>query len=133
VRIVVRGALGSDNDVITRLRQSSLEESGRYRGHIDPDYRPGMHALVLVEGEVVGAVAFVDSGTVREITFVHVHPDARGVGAGDALVAWVIEDATEKGIRALRGTALPGDRATKNLFERNGLVARAIQVERTLD
>lgn len=131
--ISVRKSLESETVVVHRLRESAAAESARYRGHIDQDARAAEHAVVLVDDEVVGALGYVDEGSVRDITFVHVHPDARGVGAGDALLAWVLADAGTRGISSLRGTALPGDRATKNLFERNGLVARVIGVERTLD
>lgn len=130
--VSVRRAVGSDVDVIGRLRESSVAESVKYRGHLDPDGKPSEHAVAEVSGETVGVIGWVDEATVRTISVVHVHPDARGIGAGDALVAWVIADATAKGLRSLRGQALPGDRETKNLFERNGLVARAIQVERNL-
>jgi len=34
---------------------------------------------------------------------------------------------------AVQSTALPGDRATKNFFESQGMVARAILVHRWLD
>jgi hypothetical protein len=44
-----------------------------------------------------------------------------------------LASARAAGVRRVGGSALPGDRATKNLFERNGLVARLILVERGLD
>jgi ribosomal protein S18 acetylase RimI-like enzyme len=66
------------------------------------------------------------------VTDLWVEPEARGVGVGEAvmdlLVAWA-EDHACIGIDAL---ALPGDRATKNFFERFGLKARAIVVHRAL-
>jgi hypothetical protein len=39
----------------------------------------------------------------------------------------------ERGAVAIQSTALPGDRATKNFFESQGMVARAIIVHRWLD
>lgn len=66
---------------------------------------------------------------VREVW---VEPDAREVGAGEALVsaamAWAIaEEAT-----AIDAWALPGARELKNLFERLGLTARLLTVRRSL-
>lgn len=66
------------------------------------------------------------------VTDLWVEPEARGVGVGevvmDELIAWA-EARSCIGIDAL---ALPGDRATKNFFERFGLKARAIVVHRSL-
>ena len=131
--ISVRVATAADSDFIAGLQRSACDEAVRYRGHLDPVLTPTVDAVVLVGGEAVGTVSFADEGDVRNLTFVHVHADARGIGAGDALIGWVLADATQRGIRTVRAAALPGDRSTKNLFERNGLVARAIQVERRLD
>jgi GNAT superfamily N-acetyltransferase len=56
----------------------------------------------------------------------YVVPDAREVGVGDALVAAVRATASERGCAWLDALALPGDRALKNLYERNGLTARLL-------
>jgi GNAT superfamily N-acetyltransferase len=63
----------------------------------------------------------------------YVEPDARSVGVGEALVELVLAWARAGGCIGVEGFALPGDRATKNLFERYGLVARAILVHRSLE
>ena len=66
-----------------------------------------------------------------EISFfegVYVHPDAREVGCGDALVAEARRIAIESGGRRLEAIALPGDRETKNLYERAAITAKAITV-----
>lgn len=131
--ITVRRAVASDAGAIAALRSRSETEASRYRGHIDADHHAVVSVVALIADEVVGAVSFHDDGSVRTVSFVHVHENARGVGVGDALMAWVLDDARNVGCSHIRSTALPGDRATKNLFERNGLVARAIQVESRLD
>ncbi len=64
---------------------------------------------------------------------VYVAPDAREVGFGDVLLAEAIG-----AIRASRGVcvesfALPGDRDTKNLYERAGVTARKIIVSKRFD
>jgi GNAT superfamily N-acetyltransferase len=63
----------------------------------------------------------------------HVEKVFRGVGVGDHLMDAFLAAARAAGVSRVGGEALPGDRATKNLFERNGLVARLILVERNLD
>ena len=96
--------------------------------------------LVLVgtlDGSVVGYAvvheqALADGGSLGVIDDLYTEPLARGVGVGeqlmDALLAWC----TERGFQGVDGLALPGDRHTKNYFEANGLVARAIVVHRVL-
>lgn len=73
-----------------------------------------------------------DGALLAVVSDLYVEPEARGVGVGEAvmdcLVAWA-ESAGAVGIDAL---ALPGDRETKNFFERFGLTARAILVHRSL-
>ncbi len=61
-----------------------------------------------------------------------VHPDARGIGIGFVLMREASETATANGCCGIDARALPGDRATKNFFESFGLVARAIEVHRSL-
>jgi GNAT superfamily N-acetyltransferase len=61
-----------------------------------------------------------------------VEPEARDVGVGEAMMDLVVEWCSERGLRGIDAIALPGDRATKNFFERFGLTARAILVHRPL-
>jgi GNAT superfamily N-acetyltransferase len=61
-----------------------------------------------------------------------VDPEAREVGVGEAIMELVLDWCTARGVIGLDGVALPGDRATKNFFERFGLTARAIVVHRSL-
>jgi ribosomal protein S18 acetylase RimI-like enzyme len=130
--IEVRPATEADNGILALLLEAARSESARYRGHIDPDNRPHTAVVACVVGEVVGVLFFRDDDSIRTISVVHVDESARNVGVGDALVGFVLRNASESGCTHIRSTALPGDRATKNLFERNGMVARAIQVERNL-
>ena len=55
------------------------------------------------------------------------------MGVGEILIETLKADAMERGAVAIQSTALPGDRATKNFFESQGMVARAIIVHRWLD
>ena len=52
---------------------------------------------------------------------------------GEAIIGALLDDARDRGAVAVQSTALPGDRATKNFFESQGMVARAIIVHRWLD
>ena len=57
---------------------------------------------------------------------------ARELGFGDALLAAAIEGARACGAVAVEGQSLPGDRHTKNLYERAGIVARLITTYKLL-
>jgi GNAT superfamily N-acetyltransferase len=82
----------------------------------------------------VGAGRVTTRGTERvgTVDCCYVEPDARGIGVGgalaDALSAWF----AAAGCRALEAPALPGDRATKQLFESQGLSARLLVLHRRL-
>lgn len=130
--IEVRRAEAGDAAAIADMTGAAASESGRYRGHLDSDSRPVSSLVACVSGDVVGVLSYVDEARIRCVTLVHVREQAREVGVGDALMEFVLRDAVQAGCTHIRSSALPGDRATKNLFERNGLVARAIQVEKKL-
>jgi GNAT superfamily N-acetyltransferase len=87
------------------------------------DGQPGLDVGFLVL-ELALPVARVDQ--------VFVTPDARELGFGDALVEAATLAAVEAGAHVLEGEALPGDRDTKNLYERAGITARLITVSRSL-
>lgn len=72
-----------------------------------------------------------DDGVVR-VDQVWVTPEARELGFGDELLATAIARAKEHGAMAVEGQALPGDRHTKNLYERAGIVARLITTYKRL-
>lgn len=109
------------------------QEQKRYRGRRSPS-PPGEHAfLAEIDGRVCGSLAWSRQGTTVTVDHVYVDEWARGVGVGDALMNSLLVEAKRIGARSVGSSALPGDRALKNLFERNGLVAREILVERMLD
>ena len=70
---------------------------------------------------------------VARVDQVYVTPDARELGFGDALLEAATAAAVAAGADVLEGQALPGDRDTKNLYERAGITARLITVSRRLD
>jgi len=63
---------------------------------------------------------------------IYVEPPARGVAVGEVLMDAVIDWCEAAGCTGVDAVALPGDRETKNFFERFGLTARAIIVHRRL-
>jgi GNAT superfamily N-acetyltransferase len=85
-------------------------------------------------GEVLVGYLVADHGDdgVLRIDQVWVTPEARENGFGDTLLASAIERGRADGAIAVEGQALPGDRHTKNLYERAGIVARLITTFRQL-
>jgi GNAT superfamily N-acetyltransferase len=73
-----------------------------------------------------------DGATLAVVDDLYVEPDARAVGVGEAIMDDLVAWATERGCVGIDAVALPGDRATKNFFERFGLTARAIVVHRAI-
>jgi ribosomal protein S18 acetylase RimI-like enzyme len=71
--------------------------------------------------------------TIGVIDDIFTEPEARGVGVGEAMMDMLVEWCRSHGCAGIDAVALPGNRATKNFFERFGLTARAILVHRRLD
>lgn len=100
-----------------------------------PAQSPGWSALddgnVLVstiDDVPVGYLRLRVSDHVVYVDDVFVHPGAREVGCGDALLAAAIDHGVAAGARRIQAEALPGDRATKNLYERAAITAKRITV-----
>jgi len=81
---------------------------------------------------VVGYLVLELDLPIATVDQVYVLPDVRELGYGDALLEAATAAAVEAGAHVLEGTALPGDRDTKNLYERAGITARLIIVSRPL-
>jgi GNAT superfamily N-acetyltransferase len=112
------------------------------------DHRSLEHRWVPTAGAPLGWVALIDDvpvgfllldvlevvgrGRVAMVDRVYVLEPAREIGCGDALLAAAEAWARASGCAALEGVALPGDRETKNLYERAGVVARSIIVSKPL-
>jgi ribosomal protein S18 acetylase RimI-like enzyme len=96
---------------------------------------PGRGVWVAVIDDVVlGYLELVlpspgGTGVVRQV---HVHPEARELGFGDDLLAAAIAATIAAGGTTIESFALPGDRDTKNLFERAGVTARKLIVSKRL-
>lgn len=96
--------------------------------HIDDE--AGFTLVAEVDSVIVGfatiQVRRVELDVVARIVRVFVAPSARRVGVGDALMATAKAFARERGCVRIDALSLPGDRETKNLYERNGVTARLI-------
>lgn len=89
--------------------------------------------VATIDDLVVGylELALRDDRT-AEVRQVYVLPEARELGFGDWLLEAAMAHARSSGCTALEGTALPGDRDTKNLYERAGVTARRITLWKAL-
>lgn len=91
-----------------------------------PSVGAGDVVVGVIDDVSVGYLRFhVDEG-VLHIDDVFVHPSAREVGFGDALLAAAIARGVERRARRIEAEALPGDRDTKNLYERAAITAKRI-------
>jgi GNAT superfamily N-acetyltransferase len=94
---------------------------------------PAWHVLLAeIDTAPVGLCTVRRVSATATIHHLFVAEGAREVGLGEDLLAHAIEWATTEGATAIEATALPGDRSTKNLFERFGMKARALTVSRPL-
>ena len=87
----------------------------------------------VVMGYLVARMFAKSVNQIATIEQVFVTHDARNLGVGDALVSSALAWAQQQKLTALDALALPGDRETKNLYERSGLVARLITVTKKLN
>lgn len=88
--------------------------------------------VALLDEEVFGYLELVCSEDVCAVRQVYVDPEARELGLGDELLGQALAHARSLGAVRLDAFALPGDRQTKNLYERAGVTARKIIVSKVL-
>lgn len=143
---VIRRLATADLDLVAHLEQvarSSLvgqrggdallveqPEVGDWRPLVDDDLHPVWVAEI--DGTAVGYLEARRRGDVLEVRQVFVHDEARELGFGDELLAAALAHARATGCATLEGSALPGDRLTKNLYERAGITARKIILSTTI-
>lgn len=139
---IVRPATAEDLGEVEHLESMSRRALAGQRGgerwlatHPEHRGRPSERASVWVatiDDVVVGYLVCDVDGELARILDVFVHPEAREVGFGDELLAAAVTAARAAGAARLEGEALPGDRETKNLYERAGIKARLIIVSTEL-
>lgn len=146
VDVVVRAAAASDvrscSDIDAAARRDLVDQRGGEAWLAEhPPLSDGAdwlaHSFVaviddVVVGFLVGTIDDTARGRVFRIDRVYVVAEAREVGCGDELVAMAMERASHESCRFLEAVALPGDRDTKNLYERAGVTARSITVSKRL-
>lgn len=130
----VRIATQSDALYIAEHRSASRVEAQQYRGLLDESLSTG-DELLFVAGygsTVMGSASVFVNGPNAELSHIFVVPDAREVGLADSLITFILSALKARYVTSVRGRALPGDRGTKNLFERHGLIAQTIIVGKSL-
>ena len=85
-----------------------------------------------IDGVVLGYLELEIVGETARVMQVYVEPLAREVGFGDWLLEAALAEARTRHCTVIEGYALPGDRATKNLYERAGITARKITVSKDI-
>jgi len=134
--IFVRHAIADDSGVLLRHQELALQEAVQFRGSVLAASKDSTFCLTLVAGigtTVMGSLVANNDGTNNwSIDSVFVDALSREIGIGDALVLACLSEVQQRGATWVQSSALPGDRAMKNLFERHGLVAQTIIVGKKL-
>ena len=148
MNIFARSATQQDLDVLIVLESEARSSLTDFRGGdrlalAAPEIGQNWSATLIDESVyvLVGGIDLVVMGfmlvritnRLPTVEQVFVTRDVRNLGVGDALVAQALAWAKQNNFVALDALALPGDRETKNLYERSGLVARLITVTKKLN
>jgi GNAT superfamily N-acetyltransferase len=149
VSFAVRPATAGDADGLAHLEleaRDALIDARGGRQLLDEQPAVGDWSTVLTDGRRRVFVATIDDvlvgyldlelgdseQTAARVHQVYVTPEAREVGFGDDLLGAAIDEVWATGGRVIESFALPGDRDTKNLFERAGITARKLIVSKRL-
>ena len=129
-----------DAPIVSSLLQQAFDGARRYRGaHVleamigDVDAHSTKGLLASHQDDPRGIVLWTERETDVTIDVLFVRHDSRNLGLGERLVNDTVAHARSLGVRQVLGRALPGDRETKNVFERTGLVSQVIIVGKNLD
>ncbi|MGA1052403.1 MAG: GNAT family N-acetyltransferase [Ilumatobacteraceae bacterium] len=137
---IVRPANSADRDEVGRLEAAARADVSTRRGgrrwietHAAHGGNPaGSMWVGTIDDVVIAYLVLEIVDDVAKVTDVYVDPGAREVGFGDELLAAALAAARSAGASVLEAEALPGDRDTKNLYERAGITARLITVSTAL-
>lgn len=135
--IFARVARSDERQLRDEFLVASQQEANSYRGHMDFRPDPTSSELVCIAGgagdTTFGLLSMYEVGSRGWfIDLLYVRPEARGVGIGSAMMEVALATLRDRGAVRINAATLPGDRSTKNLFERHGLVAQMITVSKTL-
>lgn len=123
---------------IWRLRDARVEPVEPFLSDAVAGQDPDLVAVVGTVDDVVVGYAIMryesmhGGSRLAVVDDIFVDPQARGIGVGEAMMDLLLDEARQTGAIGIDSLALPGDRETKNFFERYGLTARAILVHRDL-
>ena len=146
--IFTRTATQKDLEVLLSLESEARPALGDFRGGdrlaievpaVSGNWSKTLQddsVLVLVSGVNSIVMGYLFARRARQIATIEqvfVTRDARNLGIGDALISATLRWARDNKLDSLDALALPGDRETKNLYERSGLVARLITVTKKLN
>jgi GNAT superfamily N-acetyltransferase len=136
--IFARAATTNEVTLAGYFEERARLESALYRGNMDFVPTSSQDTMIHIVGgageSVFGLLrAYEVSHEAWFIDLLHVVTEARGIGIGSAMLASAIKTVKNHGGKRLHSAALPGDRSTKNLFERHGLVAQMITVGKNID
>ena len=100
----------------------------------DPDrlVLAGTYDGVVVGYAAVHIESLRDGRRLGIVSDVYVEPGGRDVGVGEALLGECVAWCRQQGCAGIDALALPGNRETKNFFERFGFTARALTVHKKL-
>ena len=135
--LFVREATTDDAPDLIEFEESSRAESSLYRGsRWSQPSGSIIEAMTLVGGVGTTVMGFLRAvRTAEDVWFIEsvfVAKESREVGIADALMLDALRRMADLAATRVESSAMPGDRATKNLFERHGLVAQTILVGKSL-
>ena len=149
----VRQALVQDVDILEELLQIAKKEIIDARGgelyllteirkdfstlSIDLENPKYCHIVGVYEDAVVGwgfatEEEIPNGTTIGKVRELFVQPEVRGIGVGEIILSTLIDWAKKQKCDAIEGTALPGDRDFKGIFERFEIKTRMLTVYKKL-
>lgn len=137
-----RNATSVDRSLIQELDRFAAQEGTMFRGNELLEETIGMFSelwpdsgslerylfsVVCEKDSIVGfSILDLEAHPRPLVSRIFVHPMARNLGAGALLLAYALSVARGRGAKGIDALSLPGDRETKNLYERQGMKARLI-------
>lgn len=79
------------------------------------------------EDELLGYGVVLHAADEAELANIAVVPESRGRGLGDALLAWLLQRATERGARTIFLEVRASNVAARRLYERQGFVPLSVR------
>jgi len=132
-QLAVAEARGGPLDTLLRGRQEPIEDSFAADIAADDIYvRVGLGDERVLGYGALRIDELANGERIGTMIDLWVHPQARGIGIGAALMRDATATAKHRGCQGIDARALPGDRMTKNFFESFGLVARSIEVHKEI-